>query len=137
LVVGAEIATWLSQTPGKSMAADPPPASRRISTIIDSRPPTSRSSSSYVVGSTPHYSSTRRHSLYGTEDRIIIDPGSKYWKVGFSGEGKPRQVYQVVQAENEPTLWSWHSSRSQEEYEEADRMLAARLQDALRAVFFE
>ena len=75
--------------------------------------------------------------MYGTEDRIIIDPGSKYWKVGFSGEGKPRQVYQVVQANDEPTLWSWHSSRTPEEYEEADRMLAARLQDALRAVFFE
>jgi hypothetical protein len=42
-----------------------------------------------------------------------------------------------VQAEDEPTLWSWHSSRSEEEYEEAGRMLAARLQDALRAVFFE
>jgi actin-related protein 10 len=136
LVVGDEIVTCVT-TAQKSMAADPPPASRRISTIIDSRPPTSRSSSSYVVGSTPHYSSTRRHSLYGTEDRIIIDPGSKYWKVGFSGEGKPRQVYEIVQAEDEPTLWSWHSSRSQEEYEEADRMLAARLQDALRAVFFE
>jgi len=122
---------------GKTMAAAPPPQSRRISTLVDPKPLSRSSSSSYIVGSTPHYSTTRRHSLYGTEDRIIIDPGSKYWKVGFSGEGKPRQVYQVVRAEENPILWSWHSSRSQEEYEEADRMLAARLQDALRAVFLE
>lgn len=119
------------------MAAAPQPTSRRISTIVEPRPPARSSSSSYIVGSAPHYATTRRHSLYGTEDRIIIDPGSKYWKVGFSGEGKPRQVYKVVQAEDEPTLWSWQSSKTPEEYEEADRMLFARLQDALRAVFFE
>lgn len=95
------------------------------------------SSSSYIVGSTPHYATTRRHSLYGTEDRIIIDPGSKVWKVGFGGEGKPRHVYNVLKTGEHFPLWAGSSARTAEEYEEEDRLLAARLQDALRAVFFE
>ena len=45
-----------------------------------------------------------QHSLYGTEDRIIIDPGSRVWKVGFSGEGKPRHV-SVVRQGSQAILW--------------------------------
>ncbi|CCA68903.1 related to fungal specific actin related protein-Laccaria bicolor [Serendipita indica DSM 11827] len=106
-----------------------------------------QSSSSYVVGNAPQYTATRRHSLYGTEDRIIIDPGSRFWKVGFSGEGKPRQVFlvgsrHVGHAHDEAgggvsQLWQLEGPKTAEEREEADRMLAARLQDALRSVFFE
>ncbi|GAA5913253.1 uncharacterized protein JCM6883_005297 [Sporobolomyces salmoneus] len=42
--------------------------------------------------SSPHYSTSlrSRHSLYGTEDRIVLDLGSRVWKVGFSGEACPR-----------------------------------------------
>jgi len=40
-----------------------------------------------------HYLTTIRHSLYGMEDRVVIDSGSQIWKVGFSGEGKPRDVF--------------------------------------------
>lgn len=29
--------------------------------------------------------------MYGTESKIIIDPGSKVIKVGFSGEACPRE----------------------------------------------
>ncbi|KAL7424958.1 hypothetical protein Q5752_000645 [Cryptotrichosporon argae] len=44
------------------------------------------------AGASPAYSS-RRHSLYGIDDRVIIDPGSRVWKVGFSGEPDPRAVF--------------------------------------------
>lgn len=31
-----------------------------------------------------------RHSLYGTDDRVVFDPGSRVCLVGFSGEANPR-----------------------------------------------
>ena len=40
-----------------------------------------------------HYLTTIRHSLYGVEDRVVIDSRSRIWKVGLSGEGKPRDVF--------------------------------------------
>lgn len=41
-------------------------------------------------------SSTRsRHSLYGVEDRAVLDLGSRVWKVGFSGESAPRAVFDL------------------------------------------
>jgi actin-related protein 10 len=107
---------------------------RRPTSIDDGAPIQRASSSSYSAGGGSHY---RRHSLYGTEDRIIIDPGSKLWKVGFSGEGKPRQVYNVARPGEEPTIWNWKISSTAEEREEAERILAARMQQSLRAVFFE
>ena len=87
-------------------------------------------------GSPAYTTTTRRHSLYGTEDRIIIDPGSQVWKVGFSGEGKPRHVGVVGQG-SQATLWGSTQKYTTEEREEADRVLAQRLQDRLRSVFFE
>ncbi|CAO3646643.1 unnamed protein product [Cunninghamella echinulata] len=35
---------------------------------------------------------TRRHSIYGTEDRVVLDIGSLYIKCGFSGESYPRHL---------------------------------------------
>ncbi|KAJ3216489.1 hypothetical protein HK099_005851 [Clydaea vesicula] len=34
----------------------------------------------------------RRNSIYGNEDRIILDIGSRFVKAGFSGEPKPRVI---------------------------------------------
>lgn len=65
----------------------------------------SRASSSAVAapgasGSTSSLSAysgaTRRHSLFGTEDRIILDVGSRYSKFGFSGEPRPRAIVPSV-----------------------------------------
>ncbi|SPO25264.1 related to ACT1 - Actin [Ustilago trichophora] len=39
---------------------------------------------------------TRRHSLFGTEDRIVLDIGSRYSKFGFSGEPRPRAIVPSV-----------------------------------------
>ncbi|GAA5952269.1 hypothetical protein JCM21900_000471 [Sporobolomyces salmonicolor] len=45
-----------------------------------------------AASSSPHYTTSlrSRHSLYGTEDRVVLDLGSRVWKVGFSGETGPR-----------------------------------------------
>lgn len=37
-----------------------------------------------------------KQRLYGTEDRIVLDLGSRIWKVGFSGEGSPRDCRSVL-----------------------------------------
>ncbi|KAJ3150739.1 hypothetical protein HDU86_006356 [Geranomyces michiganensis] len=34
----------------------------------------------------------RQRSIYTTEDRIVLDLGSLYWKCGFSGEPRPRHI---------------------------------------------
>lgn len=98
-------------------------------------PQTTRVAASHVVQSSPHYQTTRRHSLYGTEDRIIIDPGSRVWKVGFSGEGKPRDVFTAE--DYGASLWTLNRASNPTEREEEDRMLEARLQSQLRMVFHE
>ena len=64
------------------------PAIARVQALVQAT-----SSTNPAVHSSPRYSITRRHSLYGVEDRVVIDPGSRIWKVGFSGEGKPRDVF--------------------------------------------
>ncbi|TDL25683.1 actin-like ATPase domain-containing protein [Rickenella mellea] len=91
-----------------------------------------------TVQSSPHYTTTRRHSLYGTEDRIILDPGSRIWKVGFSGEGRPRDVMLVADSQHgETSLWKLTRLEGDVGMEEQERMLEAMLQDRLRAVFHD
>ncbi|KAI0359740.1 actin-domain-containing protein [Trametes cingulata] len=97
-------------------------------------PQTTRVGSSHIVQSSPHYQTTRRHSLYGTEDRIILDPGSRVWKVGFSGEGKPRDVF-LAENETGRSLWTLNRASKPAEREEEDRVLEAKLQACLRSVF--
>ncbi|KXN91653.1 Actin-related protein 10 [Leucoagaricus sp. SymC.cos] len=88
---------------------------------------------SHIMQSSPHYTTTRRHSLYGVEDRVIIDPGSRIWKVGFSGEGKPRNVFYAVGPND--TLWNLSRAADAQERAEEDRVLEIRLQKCLRSVF--
>ncbi|KAI0067847.1 actin-domain-containing protein [Artomyces pyxidatus] len=94
-------------------------------------PSTSRVAHAHAVQASPHYQTTRRHSLYGTEDRIVIDPGSRIWKVGFSGEGRPRDVFLVG------PLWGLRRATDMAERDEEDRVLEARLQAHIRAVFHD
>lgn len=49
------------------------------------------------TGPSPAYTTNlrSRHSLYGTDDRIVLDLGSKVWKAGFSSETNPRLVISV------------------------------------------
>ncbi len=97
-------------------------------------PQTTRVASSHIVQSSPHYPTTRRHSLYGTEDRIILDPGSRIWKVGFSGEGKARDVF-YAGGEGGQSLWTLNRASKPADREEEDRVLEAKLEACLRSVF--
>ena len=115
----------------------PSTPSKRITLDTTTTPTTSRiTAASSAVHSSPHYQTTRRHSLYGTEDRIVIDPGSRIWKVGFSGEGRPRDAF-FGNGEDGQALWGLTRSTNQLDREEEDRVLQAKLQDRLRSVFHE
>ncbi|BGP00548.1 Fungal specific actin related protein [Rhodotorula toruloides ATCC 204091] len=61
-------------------------------------PSTSTAGAASLLTSSPHYTTSlrSRHSLYGTEDRVVLDLGSRIWKVGFSGEPQPRECRSVV-----------------------------------------
>lgn len=111
--------------------------SKRLTLDTTTTPTTSRVAvTSSAVHSSPHYQTTRRHSLYGTEDRIVIDPGSRIWKVGFSGEGRPRDVFSGG-GQDGASLWGLARANDPLGREEEDRMLQAKLQEMLRAVFHE
>ena len=101
---------------------------------VTATPPQTGVNASAMTAS-PAYTTTRRHSLYGTEDRVVIDPGSRIWKVGFSGESRPRAVFHV-QGHNELPLWSLNA-RASDDYEEEERNLYNRLRHELRKVFHE
>jgi actin-related protein 10 len=90
----------------------------------------------HIIQSSPHYATTRRHSLYGVEDRVIIDPGSKIWKVGFSGEGRPRDVFYPC-GPTGGSLWCLKRASDLVVQAEEDKLLEVRLQKALRSVFHE
>ena len=99
-------------------------------------PATSRVAVANAPHPSPHYSTTRRHSLYGVEDRVVIDPGSRIWKVGFSGEGRPRDVFYAGGTSGEP-LWKLRRAADPVERTEEDKLLQVRLQNCLRSVFHE
>ena len=98
------------------------PAAARISTAL--------------THASPHYSTTRRHSLYGVEDRVIIDPGSRIWKVGFSGEGRPRDIFYAC-GPGGASLWKLKRAIDPAERIEEDKLLELNLQHCLRSVFHE
>ncbi|KAK2460960.1 hypothetical protein APHAL10511_007430 [Amanita phalloides] len=96
--------------------------------------PTTRTSATHIIHSSPHYATTRRHSLYGVEDRVVIDPGSHVWKVGFSGEGRPRHVFHAGGPSGAP-LWNLKRASDLVARAEEDKLLEVGLQKALRSVF--
>jgi hypothetical protein len=99
-------------------------------------PTTTRIAGSSITQASPAYTTTRRHSLYGTEDRIVLDLGSRIWRVGFSGEGRPRDVFLAGGDEALP-LWTLQRASDKDQREEEERLLEARIQHRLRSVFHE
>ncbi|KAF6757164.1 actin-domain-containing protein [Ephemerocybe angulata] len=99
-------------------------------------PATNRLNSSHITQASPHYTTTRRHSLYGVEDRVVVDPGSRIWKVGFSGEGKPRDVFFAAGKEAQ-ALWKLSRTSDPQARLEEDKMLEVRLRHCLRSVFHD
>lgn len=66
----------------------------------------------------------------------MIDPGSRIWKVGFSGEGRPRDVF-FGDEQGRRAIWRLARATNPLDREEEDRMLQTRLQETLRSVFHE
>ncbi|KAI8974498.1 actin family [Pilobolus umbonatus] len=60
-------------------------------TSVSAEPLSSSYLSSYSSSSS-FQNFNRRPSIYGTEDRVILDIGSLYIKCGFSGESSPRHL---------------------------------------------
>ncbi|KAK4057908.1 hypothetical protein OIO90_001127 [Microbotryomycetes sp. JL221] len=77
-----------TRTPATSDGASIPRSSGTSSLVV---PGVSTSASAYATTAALR----SRHSLYGTEDRIVLDLGSTVWKVGFSGEPSPRACLSV------------------------------------------
>ena len=98
-----------------------------------STPTAARVQTTSQILNSPHYTTTRIHALYGTEDRIVLDPGSRVWKVGFSGEGKPRDVFAV---DDGAGLWDFSEMRPALEREEVEKLIEQRVQEWLRKVFY-
>ncbi|KAJ6623966.1 actin-domain-containing protein [Mycena sp. CBHHK59/15] len=113
------------------------PGTPKGKTSFDPKTPTiARVGSTSAVQSSPHYATTRRHSLYGVEDRVIIDAGSRIWKVGFSGEGRPRDVF-YARGVNDPPLWNLSRATDPVEKAEQERLLEVKLETCLRSVFHD
>ncbi|KAL4258600.1 actin family protein [Pleurotus pulmonarius] len=120
------------------MAAQPSTPGRESarSAAVPTTPATSRVAGTHIIQSSPHYTTTRRHALYGTEDRIVIDPGSRIWKVGFSGEGKPRDVFYADGATGD-ALWGLDRATDPVQRAEEDTILQVKLEARLRSVFHD
>ncbi|GLB40286.1 putative actin family protein [Lyophyllum shimeji] len=113
-----------------------PATPRAKSTFAPTTPATSRVSVSATIQASPHYTTTRRHSLYGVEDRVIIDPGSRVWKVGFSGEGRPRDVF-LAGGKSGASLWSLRRATDPAARAEEEKVMEVNLQRCLRSVFHD
>ncbi|KAG6900826.1 hypothetical protein C0993_000145 [Termitomyces sp. T159_Od127] len=100
-----------------------PPTTPRAKTSFNlTTPVTTRVSASQVIQASPHYATTRRHSLYGVEDRVVIDPGSRIWNVGFSGEGRPRDVF-LADKKTGASLWNLQRAPDLAERAEEEKLL--------------
>ncbi|GAA5865534.1 hypothetical protein JCM3774_002042 [Rhodotorula dairenensis] len=87
-------------------------------------------------GPSPHYSTSlrSRHSLYGTEDRVVFDIGSSIVKAGFSGEPAPRECRRSARGRGGDEVWGLEKGEPTE-----DEWLAReyRLRTVIRSIWFE
>lgn len=104
------------------------------------------------VSASPHYTTSlrSRHSLYGTEDRVVLDFGSSVVKAGFSGETGPRECRRTngsragaarartralpLLTTEEEGLWGYEKGEpSEEEWQAREH----RLKRVVRSIWFE
>lgn len=113
-----------SGSSGYAPTAGPSSSTSRV--VRESSPATSLLSSSAAITS----SARSRHSLYGGEDRVVLDIGSRVWKIGFSGESTPRAVFDVGE------LWTYDAVDAAESKEQ-QRKCQSRIKKLLRRVYYE
>ncbi|PWZ01744.1 actin-like ATPase domain-containing protein [Testicularia cyperi] len=97
-----------SATVGRSSGVSASGASSSSAAV----PSASAAASSSAAAASGYVGATRRHSLFGTEDRIVLDIGSKYSKFGFSGEPRPRAIVSSVSISQPTTSYLRFESRS-------------------------
>ena len=72
-------------------------ASSAVVSATSSRPAASSASAAAPASSSTYIPMQRRlMSLHGTDDRVVLDIGSKITKVGFSGESRPRAIIESL-----------------------------------------
>lgn len=83
----------------------------------------------------PAYLSTRKYTLYGSEDYAILDLGSRYWKYGFSGEAGPRGIVDMVSmGASADGLWNLACAKDWSEEDECQ--VEAIVQATLRKILY-
>lgn len=94
------------------------------------------------IGPSPAYTTNlrSRHALYGTDDRVVIDLGSKVWKAGFSSETNPRVVISVKQLckpilENFDSIWDLCPTTSSSMM--SNTLISDAISIGLRRIFFD
>lgn len=89
-----------------------------------------------ALAPSPHYTTSlrSRHSLYGTEDRVVLDIGSSIIKAGFSGEPAPRECRRTTGTDADGEVWGLEKS---EPTEEEWLVREHRLRRIIRSIWFE
>lgn len=122
---------------GKSSVGAPAASASRVrssSPALASSSPAG-SSSGYLAPSASVVSRTSRHSLYGNEDYLVLDLGSRVWKVGFSGESSPRAVFDVAaDGSGASELWTFDNGANGRD---AERECARLVKKWLRKTYYE
>lgn len=130
------------QTPAAALRTRPRTATSRTANAL-ATPSTSvrRAPTSLLPAqSSASYSNTvrSRQALYGVEGCVVLDLGSRIWKVGFSGEEGPRDCLSVLGmpggGEQESGIWRLEKYAVEERIW---RVREERLKRGLRAVWFE
>jgi actin-related protein 10 len=75
-----------------------------------------------------HAQNYKKHSLYGFEDRVVIDPGSRIWKIGFSGESEPRKVFWPCNV-SEDEMWDLDLSKMVEEMKGRNTFIPSQVEE--------
>jgi actin-related protein 10 len=123
--------------------------SRQRKTSLSLKPSATSSSStrhqSSSLASSSAASSIRRQSLFGTDDRVVLDIGARVTKIGFSGESRPRDIFSSVEgvdsffSSSDATLWTADLCRCKTEQERKliEAQLKSRLTQLFRAIYYQ
>jgi actin-related protein 10 len=100
---------------------------------------------SSTAATTSAASSIRRQSLFGTDDRVVLDIGTRMTRIGFSGESRPRDIFwsvegnEVSSSSYDHALWTTDLCRCKSEKDRRliEVKLKAKLTHLLRGIFYQ